>query len=178
MRCEAKHKWFKKLVFTLGNYKNIPKSLAAKHQDHQAAVFSGTLEKQEKYGPARKVTVCEVSYKNLFTNMKYVVEVNWMYVKGMLIHPHESFVPVGYDEKEDRPEFLFVVNILAWPQTLVCKKVKTFEYDCQVGAYEVEVDEELVKCTVDQIIGHRVVYAHDVLGKKFIASKVCFGGSF
>lgn len=179
MRTEAKHKWFKRLVYILGCYKNIPLTLGEKHQYNQALVFSQPLIKPNSYGPVSKVKICDASYGELFPNVESVLEAKWMSVKGIMFKPNESYVPVGYKEDENEPQFLKVLHTLAWPEILVCTRVKTLEYDCQVGAYPVELKNELVKLHPRDIIGHRVVHAHYVVdGKMCIASKVCFGSSF
>ena len=41
MRFEAKHRYFKKLATTMGNYINIPYSLAVRHQCLQAYLSEG-----------------------------------------------------------------------------------------------------------------------------------------
>lgn len=178
MRTEAKHKWFKKLVYILGNYKNIPLSLADRHQLHQADVLSGSLLEENQYGPIRKVIVSEAPFANLFPNRDVGIETNWMSIKGMKFEPNTTYIPVGYDKEEDRPVFLFIVNTIAWPELLVCKTVETGEFDCQIGAYPVTLGSELTTCTLDQILGHRVLHAHTVEGRMFTASKVCIGDSF
>lgn len=178
MRTEAKHKWFKRLVYILGNYKNIPWSLAEKHQVAQAQTFSQPLIQANLYGPVRKVQVCDAPYANLFPNLESVLEATWMTVKGIVFTPKDSFVPIKYNEDKDEPVFLLIEHTLAWPELFVCKRVQTEEYDTQVGAYPVVVTNELVTLRFCDMIGHRVHNAHHVDGKMFVASKVCFGSSF
>ena len=50
-RCEAKHRLFKKLVNVIGCYKNIPYSLAMRHQFIQGSAWAKGLKKPNKCGP-------------------------------------------------------------------------------------------------------------------------------
>jgi hypothetical protein len=44
MRYEAKHSYFKQLAHSMGNFINLPYSLAMRHQQHQCYVKNAAAE--------------------------------------------------------------------------------------------------------------------------------------
>lgn len=54
MRYEAKHKYFKKIAQILGNFKNIEKTVATRHQRHMCYKMACTMHflgGENQYGP-------------------------------------------------------------------------------------------------------------------------------
>ncbi len=51
MRYEAKHSYFKKLVTSIGNFINLPYSLAMRHQQHQCLMRSSVTKEDTAAGP-------------------------------------------------------------------------------------------------------------------------------
>ena len=57
MRFEAKHKYFKNLTHVIKNFKNVPKSLAARHQARMCYQLSGSnSSKNQNIGTVKYVT--------------------------------------------------------------------------------------------------------------------------
>ena len=67
MRFEAKHSYFKKMANTLGNYKNLPKSLASRHQ-HLVSYQMSNPERFGRYYIADAVKTSEGVYIYIYRN--------------------------------------------------------------------------------------------------------------
>jgi len=68
MRFEAKHSFFKTLANRVRNFKNIPKTLATRHQQlmcyYLQDPYNSPLNKNLKTGKAEKKSVAEFEYRN------------------------------------------------------------------------------------------------------------------
>ena len=56
MRYEAKHKYFKKIAQVIGNFKNIEKTVAVRHQRfmcYKMTCCINFLEEESDFGPGR-----------------------------------------------------------------------------------------------------------------------------
>ncbi|XP_043462982.1 uncharacterized protein LOC122499017 [Leptopilina heterotoma] len=69
MRAEAKHQFFKRIAQCMRTYKNLPVTLANKHQLHQAYILNGTLEREITLGPTKWVPINVLPYAELFPDL-------------------------------------------------------------------------------------------------------------
>lgn len=69
MRMEAKHKYFKEIIHNMRNYKNIPMSLATKHQFYQAHILQSSLDNNIQYGPVKRVARESLPFSSLLEDL-------------------------------------------------------------------------------------------------------------
>lgn len=172
LRCEAKHRYFKKLVESIDNYKNIPWSLSSSHQLSQAYEWSKGLKRPNKCGPCSGVNVKDSNYCLLLPNaVGRVVETNWLVLSGNKFSPEKNcFMCVGVEES--LPVFAFVVKVIIHPHVLfVCKKVQTVRRSYLLAAYEIKVLDELCLLSPSDMRMHTLFNSHKVKGNMYIAVK-------
>ena len=99
MRFEAKHSYFKKMANTLGNYKNLPKSLASRHQ-HLVSYQMSNPERFGRYYIADAVKTSEGVYKNSSTyvyhwHALYILYINAAMQMDLKQHKHASIIQLA-----------------------------------------------------------------------------------
>ena len=96
LRCEAKHKYFKKIVNLLGNYKHLPWTLTNRHQLSQAVAWNKSLRKAPKVGPFSWMYVADVSYRSLLkSSVTKVLETEWLEFNGVKFVKEKMFYMCG-----------------------------------------------------------------------------------
>ncbi|XP_028407455.1 uncharacterized protein LOC114530067 [Dendronephthya gigantea] len=163
MRYEAKHHYFKKLSTIIGNFTNLPYTLAMRHQqwisyklNSSGNYESSFLEKGIEIGPGDTVSAGDLLYYNTLKQAQEQLEhatnvrrPKWISVHGT-IYKKGCVIWTGHDE-EEMPIFAIVKEICiaeenlrnAW---LVTEQLLTSSYNPHFNAYEVEVQlsQELV----------------------------------
>jgi len=137
LRMKANHQFFKQQVYCIGNYKNIPKSLAIKYQLNQALQWSKSLISETSYGVITQKDIRAVPYGQHISGTSEVIETNWIKTEGLLLKQEDCYICVG-TTREDHPNFARVVNLVVWPDLLlVCRDVCTEYYDPHFSAYRI-----------------------------------------
>lgn len=175
IRCEAKHRFFKKLVETLGNYKNIPKSLAIQHQLNQAYVWNKSLRTPPAIGPCNDLDVRRVSYGNLLETLSGPIkETKWLKTAGIkfvagrcyVIMRCENFLPI----------FGRVEAIILQPSLLfVCQEMHTSRRDGNLAAYGIQFTDKFCIFKLEKMLLPYVFHAHRCGNESFIVMKYCPG---
>ncbi len=66
MRCEAKHRYFKQIAKVIGNFKNIAKTVAQRHQRYMCYVLSNPsdyLKSEQVLGPVVSLQLSSLEYE-------------------------------------------------------------------------------------------------------------------
>lgn len=177
MRMEAKHKYFKKLVETLGCFRNIYKSLALKHQINISVEWSKSLKSTNKSGPCKKVYPQDTVYQHLLpSNVTELVEANWLLFEGNKFTPNECFLHTGF-AADSLPVFVKVKTVIIHPVIVfICQKTVTMKRNVHLAAYEIQILEELCTSNPKDMVYHSILHAHTVSGKLYVSVKYCAGG--
>lgn len=176
MRMEAKHQFFKRIVQTMRNYKNLPFTLSERHQLYQAWIFQLPLLKRITHGPRRLTSIHRVDFDEMFPNDLALEIVPWINYDGTKYVFNKCYIPVDYSS-EYLPVFAELIAIVltdALP-IFVCKKVSTVCHNLRLMSYEIERSEIYACYTPENIIGHNVYHSHKSEGKNFIFIKQCVG---
>lgn len=172
-RSEAKHKYFKKIVNILGNYKHVPWTLSKRHQLTQGVAWNKSLFKEPKVGPFSWVYTSDVSYGSLLSpRPPKVLEAAWLEFNGVKVVKEKSFICVG--SNDSIPLFVKVMKVLVFPACqLVCQKVFTRMKNVHLAAYEIDLLSEYCITNLKDMILPKVFHAHRVCDKDFIVMKQC-----
>ncbi|XP_051163764.1 uncharacterized protein LOC127283123 [Leptopilina boulardi] len=176
MRCEAKHQFFKRITQCMRNYKNLPLTLAKKHQLHQAYVLTGTLEREITKGPTKWVPIDLLPFNELFPNARRLQLANWIKVNGIKYVSLKCFLATRYSDC-NMPEFVALHSIV-WRDDdpiFVCCTVRTILHNVLLMAYEIEIDVNYVCLSIDNLLSVEVFHAHRWNNRQFIILKKALG---
>lgn len=161
MRFEAKHSWFKHLAKKIGNYINLPKTLAIRHQVSQCFEFNTHDNKTEsqKYEPSKFKTVTLKMYNqdnnrnhldryfgqisNYFSlNSSHDVHVRsipWLKIGSLLFCVNETVVLCPLNGNVESA-FGLIVAILCHNRKygFLCKLFTTKSFDVHLQAFHVK----------------------------------------
>lgn len=177
MRCEAKHRYLKRLVEQIGSYKNIPIFVTRKHQLNQAVSWSKSLRSEPACGPIKVIKPKDFNYKELLhSNVSKIIGTSWLHCDGMKFH-EECFICVGCDKESMLPVFAKIVQILIYPNVhFVCQNVDTVMYKHHYAAFQIEILDSVSLYGLESMLVHHVLNSHKIEGEYFIALKCCVGG--
>lgn len=151
MRFESKHQRSKRLIHISGNFKNVLKTCASRHQQYVAYnILKRTCcnETETEIGPGSVVTLSELadgfdinaSLGNVGLHFELFLA-NWVSVRGITYKPGMCVLS-GFDGNDNNPVFLEVENIFVrdggqhiW---LCGNKLQTRYFDTHYHAWVVE----------------------------------------
>ncbi len=88
MRCEAKHRYFKQIAKVIGNFKNIAKTVAQRHQRYMCYVLSNPsdyLKSEQVLGPVVSLQLSSLEYEAEIIASCPTVKLTPLF-KGMIVH--------------------------------------------------------------------------------------------
>lgn len=162
MRCEGKHADFKKLAMNIGNFRNICKTLADRHQMKQATRFllMRGLPNQEILVPCscecislngikdgQKISDCLGRYglyREIFTTETVVVNSVKYEVGDIIAHHSDQLFPVFVKINK-----IFLTDVQACH--FFCTEMETVSENLHFQAYEVTESDKLLCIAADQI---------------------------
>ncbi|KAE8741491.1 hypothetical protein FOCC_FOCC012976 [Frankliniella occidentalis] len=176
LRCEANHKYYKRLISVLTAYRNIPLFLARRDQLHQAYLWKKTMRHESTCGPHKSVRLEFAYYGNLVQAPgNELVESSWLDLNGVKFKPEHCYVVVGL--KDYLPVFAFVKTIIVHPQVaFVCQDVKTVGRNLHAGCFIVPLTNGISVHRPEDMLVHSVFHAHSFGNYSAIVSKSCLGG--
>lgn len=180
LRSEAKHQESKRRVQGMRNYKNLPYTLAVRHQLSQALQLLEPLIKPIQKGPLKIVPTAKLPFYNLFPQEPLQCITNWIIYNGVKYVPQKCLIAVGYDNSERLPSFAALDGILIRDEEIIyiCKKVTTVEYNTELVSYEVNIEREFISITPENIINHEIFHIRKSRNKLFVNIKHCFGNLY
>ena len=179
MRLEAKHQFFKRIVQAMRNYKNLPLTLARKHQLFQAFILYGSLKNETVFGPVKIISSQDIEFAHLFPQLSMLKTFNWIKLFNTKYVPKRCYLPIDFDEEECFPLFgeLHAIVMVDRVPLLVCRSVKTIDHNMKLLAYEIEVNDNFVIYEVKNLILHQVFHCHKLRGQNFLIVKQMLGGT-
>lgn len=149
MRFEQKHQRYKRLMHIVSNFKNVPKTIASRHQLDFALTLASWAENahdQLEIGPGFSVRLSEMVEGQsiaaaLGTDLNCeLFQANWVAIKGTMYKPR-CYLHLGYDSILERPSFGQVTHIFIRDQSNVmfyCDKLNVLCFDDHFHAWSVE----------------------------------------
>ncbi|XP_030750192.1 uncharacterized protein LOC115877983 [Sitophilus oryzae] len=151
MRFEAKHGYFKDLVQKFKNFKNIPHTLALRHQIKQAVNINSLCEIPIEMGPVKMFELNNYEFKNILIeeldlpNNVTVIETKFLKY-GFLYKP--SFLVCVKFNNENLPVFYEILKIVLIEEHpfFITKSWETKEFKTNLNAFRVVPDCEILLC--------------------------------
>ncbi|XP_051176569.1 uncharacterized protein LOC127291456 [Leptopilina boulardi] len=171
LRFEGKHQYFKKIVQAMRNWKNLPLTLAKKHQLWQALQWTLFQEDQISIGLKKMVTTSKFPFSHLFPEEDDLLIVSWVEIHHVKYTANKCFIPVGYENGLPLFAELFKIVLKNESPIFVCKKVQTVQHDSQLMAYEIKKSDEFILHTPDSLVAHNVLHCHKLQEKNYIILK-------
>ncbi|XP_051164910.1 uncharacterized protein LOC127283851 [Leptopilina boulardi] len=176
IRMEAEHQFFKRIAQNLRTYKNLPLTLARKHQLRQTALLSESLENELKTGPIKQINLQKTAFRDLFPDENFVQTTSWVKINGIKYTASKCFIAVSYSE-ENLPQFRALHSIV-WQNGVpifVCQKVNTLELDLLVMAYKIEISNDFINHIFEDFLSYEVFHSHRQGNQTFIILKKALG---
>ncbi|XP_043473837.1 uncharacterized protein LOC122509755 [Leptopilina heterotoma] len=176
IREEAKHQTFKREAQGKRTYKNLPITLAKKHQLSQASILTETLFNKVQTGPKKLIDTDRDPFNIFFDNDTRVYSTSWTKLNGVKYVAGKCLIAVGYNE-DNLPQFAALDKICLFDDdtVLLCKKVETLQHDMSVMAYEIKIVEEFATFSFNDLISHDIFHSHQVKEKTFVIVKKALG---
>lgn len=176
MRPESKHQWFKRYAQSMRTYKNLPLTLARKHQLFQAAIMRETMGRKIETGSKKIVYAPVLAFSQLFPNERNLITIPWVKINCVKYISTKCFLALGLSE-DSLPQFasLRTIIIVNRIPSFVCKKVSTIQNDTSVMGYEVEINDDFVNVRLEDVFSHEVFHSHRFGAKKMIIVKKSLG---
>lgn len=171
LRFEGKHQYFKKIVQAMRNWKNLPLTLARKHQLWQSLEWILSQTDEITTGPKKLVATSKLPFSQLFSEEDTLLTVSWVQLNHIKYTANQCFISVGYEN--GLPLFAELHKIV-WKNEnpiFVCKSVQTIQHDMNLMAYEIITSEIFTLHTPNSIVSHNVLHCHKLEKKKYIIVK-------
>lgn len=168
MRCEAKHSELKKAAVSSGNFKNIRRTLAVRHQMKQAERFFAcrgfTEEGTVEFGNVKvqNVTLSEMMYGSKISELlgnyglyRELFKMDSVTINSVCFETGDILVYMQ-NETDIHPSFQRVNSIFVSDCNdcfLICTKILTVGHNHHYQAYEVLLLDELTVVSVDNLLG-------------------------
>ncbi|KAJ1519805.1 hypothetical protein ONE63_005058 [Megalurothrips usitatus] len=165
MRCEAKHKYFKKLTAYYAAFRNITFFLAHRDQLHQAYEWSKSPSKETKSGRRSTVSLKCADYGHLLkTASGEVIETSWLELNGITYKPGRCYIVVGFEDY--LPVFFLVKHVIVYPEVaFVCQKFLTTCRHVSAACFLVSPSDELKIVRPQDMLSHTAFHAHSYQDK-------------
>lgn len=176
IRQEAKHQTFKREAQGKRTYKNLPITLAKKHQLFQTSIMRETLLNRVQTGPKKFIDTDKEPFNLFFDRSTRAYSTSWVKFNGVKYVAGKCLIAVGYSE-DNLPQFASLDKICLLDENthLLCKKVKTLYHNMTVMAYEIEIVEEFVIFSFDDLLSHDIFHTHQGKEKTFVIVKKALG---
>ncbi|XP_043469644.1 uncharacterized protein LOC122504689 [Leptopilina heterotoma] len=176
MRAEAKHQYFKRIAQCMRTYKNLPLTLANKHQLNQAYVMNGILDRDLSVGPTKWVSILALPFSAMFPDVRRLQIANWVKINGIKYVSTKCFLAVRYSD-QNIPEFA-ALHAIIWRNNsalFVCRTVTTMEHNVNLMAYEIRINEDYICLSINDLLTVDVFHAHRWNNSQYIILKKALG---
>lgn len=180
LRAEGKHQQSKHRVQGMRNYKNLPYTLAVRHQYWQSLQLLQPLTKNIMIGPVKIEATETLAFHNLFPDEALQCTTNWVVYNDVKYISKKCLIAIGYCNNLCLPQFAAVYKILKKNNgfVFICKKVRTQKYNSDLLSYEIQIDEEFISLNPENLKNHEVFHSHKSENKLFVTIKNCFGNLY
>lgn len=176
MRPESKHQFFKRIAQCMRTYKNLPLTLARKHQLYQANILLENIERDIITGPIKWVPIDLLGFKRLFPEVHRLHIANWVKINGIKYVPLKCILAVGYTDS-NIPIFV-ALHAIVWRNNVplfVCHTVEVVEHNVVLMAYEIQIEQNYVSLSVEQLLTPDVFHVHRMNNRQFVILKKALG---
>jgi hypothetical protein len=147
MRFEQKHQRYKRLMHITNNFRNVPKTVATRHQHDVATMLLTGSSCDIIAGNGNQVMLCDLTDGNIIDQtlgggclfMEFY-QCNSVTIRGTL-YKCGCYLASGVDVETGMPEFVQLIEIFIRDQTVViffCEKLRTEFFDPHFHAWSVE----------------------------------------
>lgn len=177
LRAEAKHQQSKRRVQGIRNYKNLPYTLAVRHQLWQTLQLLEPLTKSDITGPLKLMATETLPFYNLFPQAPLQCTTKWIIYNGVKYIAEKCLVAIDYCNIQCLPRFAALQSIIQRNAEVVfvCKKVQTVEYNAEFVAYEVIIQNDFISINPANLISHEVFHTHKSYSNLYVTVKYSFG---
>ncbi|XP_043468352.1 uncharacterized protein LOC122502397 [Leptopilina heterotoma] len=175
MRFEAKHQYFKRIVQSMRNWKNLPFTFAWKHQFRQSFEWIVSMENEIESGRKKFVAKSVFPFRALFPDDERLWIVKWIKFNGIKFVANQCYIGVGYENRLPVFAELYKIVWMNGDPLFVCKNVQTVEHNKQLMAYEIKTTENFVLHSLRSLVFHKVLQCHKLQERKFIIVKQLWG---